>query len=397
VVSDVFPASRNAALARLAQFIPGAGQNYAFGRNTDMGPEQPSAVSKLSPYLRYRMITEQEVVQAVLEQHSLAAAEKFIQEILWRTYWKGWLEMRPSVWTQFQKECDRQRDSFPNTRAIRNAEAGQTGIEGFDDWARELVETGYLHNHARMWFASIWIFTLCLPWALGADFFLRHLVDADAASNTLSWRWVAGLQTAGKTYLATTDNIARYTDGRFAPKGLATVAVIPPDLTVVNQRPVPFAAQLDREKPALLLVTPDDMNPESLFGTRAEIKAAVVAADPATLWGDNARVFVASASRDAAERVSTAFQCPTDTLNTLNVETLITQAKEAGAEQIITPYAPVGSVADLLAEFAPRLEQEGIPMIQIRRRWDEKFWPHATKGFFPFKEKIPKILSDMSS
>jgi deoxyribodipyrimidine photo-lyase len=248
-----------------------------------------------------------------------------------------------------------------------------------------------------MWFASIWIFTLCLPWALGADFFLRHLVDADAASNTLSWRWVAGLQTAGKTYLATTDNIARYTDGRFAPKGLATVAVIPPDLTVVNQRPVPFAAQLDREKSALLLVTPDDMNPESLFGTRAAIKAAVVAADPATLWGDNARVFVASASRDAAERVSTAFQCPTDTLNTLNVETLITQAKEAGAEQIITPYAPVGSVADLLAEFAPRLEQEGIPMIQIRRCWDEKFWPHATKGFFPFKEKIPNILSDMSS
>jgi deoxyribodipyrimidine photo-lyase len=387
VVSDVFPASRNAALARLAQFIPGAGQNYAFGRNTDMGPEQPSAVSKLSPYLRYRMITEQEVVQAVLEQHSLTAAEKFIQEILWRTYWKGWLEMRPSVWTQFQKECDRQRDSFPNARAIRNAEAGQTGIEGFDDWARELVETGYLHNHARMWFASIWIFTLRLPWALGADFFLRHLVDADAASNTLSWRWVAGLQTGGKTYLATTDNIARYTGGRFAPKGLATVAVIPPDLTVVNQRPVPFAAQLDREKPALLLVTPDDMNPESLFGTRAEIKAAVVAADPATLWGDNARVFVASASRDAAERVSTAFQCPTDILNTLNVETLITQAKEAGAEQIITPYAPVGSVAELLAEFAPRLEQEGIPMIQIRRRWDEKFWPHATKGFFPSKKK----------
>jgi deoxyribodipyrimidine photo-lyase len=397
MMTDNFPASGTAARARLAQFIPGAGQNYAFGRNTDPGPAQPSAVSKLSPYLRYRMITEQEVVQAVLEQHSLTAAEKFIQEILWRTYWKGWLEMRPSVWTQFQEERDRQRDSFPNARAIRDAEAGQTGIEGFDDWARELVETGYMHNHARMWFASIWIFTLRLPWALGADFFLRHLVDADAASNTLSWRWVAGLQTAGKTYLATTDNIARYTNGRFAPKGLATTAIIPPDLTVANPRPVPFAAQLDSQKPALLLVTPDDMNPESLFGTRAAIKAAVVAADPATLWGDNARVFVASASRDAAERVSTAFQCPTDTLNTLNVETLITQAKEAGAEQIITPYAPVGSVADLLAEFAPRLEQEGIPMIQIRRRWDEKFWPHATKGFFSFKEKIPKILSDMSS
>ena len=397
VASDVFPASRNAALARLAQFIPGAAQNYAFGRNTDPGPEEPSAVSKLSPYLRYRMITEQEVVQAVLEQDSLTAAEKFIQEILWRTYWKGWLEMRPSVWTQFQEERDRQRDSFPNARAIRNAEAGQTGIEGFDDWARELVETGYLHNHARMWFASIWIFTLRLPWALGADFFLRHLVDADAASNTLSWRWVAGLHTAGKTYLATTDNIARYTNGRFAPKGLATTAIIPPDLTVANPRPIPFAAQLEKQQPALLLVTPDDMNPESLFAPSAAIKAAFVVADAITLWGDNARGFVASASRDAAERISTAFQCPTDIVDTLNIETLITQAKQAGAEQIITAYAPVGPVADLLAKCAPRLEQEGIPLVQIRRSWDEKFWPHATKGFFPFKEKIPKILGEIGS
>jgi deoxyribodipyrimidine photo-lyase len=392
MMKDVFPTSRNAALLRLAEFIPGAGQNYAFGRNTDPGPAQPSAVSKLSPYLRYRMITEQEVVQAVLEQHSLAAAEKFIQEILWRTYWKGWLEMRPSVWTQFQEERDRQRDSFPNARAIRNAEAGQTGIEGFDHWGRELVETGYLHNHARMWFASIWIFTLRLPWALGADFFLRHLVDADAASNTLSWRWVAGLQTAGKTYLATTDNIARYTNGRFAPKGLATTAIIPPDLTVAHQRPVPFAAQLDTQKPALLLMTPEDMNPESLFGAGA----AIVAPDPATLWGDNARGFVAGASRDAAERVSSAFRCPTDILDTLNIETLVTQAKQAGAEQIITAYAPVGPVAGLFAEFAPHLEREGIKLVQIRRSWDEKFWPHATKGFFPFKEKIPKILSELS-
>jgi deoxyribodipyrimidine photo-lyase len=396
MMKDVFPTSRNAALLRLAEFIPGAGQNYAFGRNTDPGPAQPSAVSKLSPYLRYRMITEQEVVQAVLEQHSLAAAEKFIQEILWRTYWKGWLEMRPSVWTQFQEERDRQRDSFPNARAIRNAEAGQTGIEGFDHWGRELVETGYLHNHARMWFASIWIFTLRLPWALGADFFLRHLVDADAASNTLSWRWVAGLQTAGKTYLATTDNIARYTNRRFAPKGLATTAIIPPDLTVAHQRPVPFAAQLDTQKPALLLMTPEDMNPESLFGAGAAIKAAIVAADPATLWGDNARGFVAGASRDAAERVSSAFRCPTDILDTLNIETLVTQAKQAGAEQIITAYAPVGPVAGLFAEFAPHLEREGIKLVQIRRSWDEKFWPHATKGFFPFKEKIPKILSELS-
>ena len=396
MIRDTFPATRNAALLRLTQFAPRAGNAYASGRNTDPGPDQSGAVSKLSPYLRYRMITEQEVVGATLGQHSLPTAEKYVQEVLWRTYWKGWLEMRPSVWTQYLQEFDRQRDSFPNARAIRSAESGETGIEGFDDWARELVETGYLHNHARMWFASIWIFTLRLPWALGADFFLRHLVDADAASNTLSWRWVAGLQTAGKTYLATTDNIARYTDGRFAPKGLATIATIPTEVPVSAPQPLPHAAHFDPHKPAFLLVTPEDLHPESVFGAPAKINGAGMLFDPDFLWGDNAQSFVEPASKDANERVANAFKCPTTMLANLDAANLIAQAREAGAEQIITAYAPVGKVADRLARIAPVLAAEGIPLIQVRRAWDENFWPHATKGFFPFKERIPKILREMA-
>ena len=395
MIPENFPATRSNALSRLAQFAPYAGHAYASGRNTDPGPDQPGAVSKLSPYLRYRLITEQEIVGAALGQHSMAAAEKYVQEVLWRTYWKGWLEMRPSVWAQFQQERAHQRGSFPNARAIRTAEAGETGIEGFDDWARELIQTGYLHNHARMWFASIWIFTLRLPWALGADFFLRHLVDADAASNTLSWRWVAGLQTAGKTYLATSDNIARYTNGRFAPKGLATTATIPSDSSVTAARPLPQAAYFDPHKPAYLLVTQEDLHPESVFGAPAKISSAGVVFDPASLWGDNARSFVEAATHDATERVGNAFKCTTSVLGSLDAATLIRQAREAGAEQIITSYAPVGPVADALASIAPLLAKEGIPLTQIRRAWDENFWPHATKGFFPFKERIPKILKEM--
>ena len=76
-----------------------------------------------------------------------------------------------------------------------------------------------------MWFASIWIFTLKLPWELGADFFMRHLLDGDPASNTLSWRWVGGHpDAAAKTYLARRDNIERFTQGRFAPDGLSSTA-----------------------------------------------------------------------------------------------------------------------------------------------------------------------------
>ena len=395
MIPENFPATRNAALSRLTQFAPRAGQAYASGRNTDPGPEHTGAVSKLSPYLRYRMITEQEVIGATLGQHSLPAAEKYVQEVLWRTYWKGWLEMRPSAWTQYLQERDRQRDSFPNARAIRNAEAGETGIEGFDDWARELVETGYLHNHARMWFASIWIFTLRLPWALGADFFMRHLVDADAASNTLSWKWVAGLQTAGKTYLATSDNIARYTNGRFAPKGLATTATVPSDIPVSAARPLSQAEYFNPHKPAYLLVTPEDFHPESVVGAPAKISGAGVLSNPETLWGDNARSFVEAACSDATERVGNAFKCPTAMLANLDTANIIAQAREAGAEQIVTAYAPVGIVADTLARIAPVLAAEGIPLIQVRRAWDENFWPHATKGFFPFKERIPKILKEM--
>ena len=147
------------------------------------------------------------------------AAEKFVQEVFWRTYWKGWLEQNPEVWRRYRREVDELADRRPAPPGYEDALAGRTGIEAMDAWARELIDTGYLHNHTRMWFASIWIFTLELPWQLGADFFYRHLLDGDAASNTLSWRWVAGLQTRGKTYLATASNIARYTDGRFSPTG----------------------------------------------------------------------------------------------------------------------------------------------------------------------------------
>ena len=395
MILENFPATRSFALSRLTQFAPRAGQAYASGRNIDPGPDKAGAVSKLSPYLRYRLITEQEVIGAALGQHSLPVAEKYVQEVLWRTYWKGWLEMRPSVWSQFLEERDRQRDSFPNARAIRSAEAGETGIEGFDDWARELVETGYLHNHARMWFASIWIFTLRLPWALGADFFLRHLVDADAASNTLSWRWVAGLQTAGKTYLATTENIARFTNGRFAPKGLATHATMPSDTVIAAARPLPLAASYDPHKPSFLLVSPDDLHPESFIGARAKINGAAVLSDPSVLWGDNARVFVEAATDDTSERIRNVFKCPTQMLASLDVSILLAQARDAGAEQIVTPYAPVGPVADGLSRIAPQLAAEGISLVQVRRAWDENFWPHATKGFFPFKERIPNILREM--
>ena len=389
-----FIPSRDVALERLAHFVPSAGRSYGERRNTDAGPNQPAGVSRLSPYVRHRLITEQEIIAQVLAEHSLTVAEKYVQEVLWRTYWKGWLQMRPSIWSRFLEEHERQRDACHDHRAITDAERGLTGIDGFDDWARELVETGYLHNHARMWFASIWIFTLRLPWALGADFFLRHLLDADAASNTLSWRWVAGLHTVGKTYLANADNIARYTNGRFSPKGLAQEAIALMEPEANPPRDLDESPRPDASQPSLLLVTHEDMHPESAFNRAYDFRSALIAADPNWLWGDAARHFVSVATEDVTARTAAHFACPARIINTLDAETLIASANAANIRHIITSFAPVGPVADALARLAPVLAQEGITLVPIRREWDSRFWPHAKKGFFAFKEKIPALLRE---
>ena len=332
------------------------------------------------------------MVDAVLQAQGPGGADKFIQEVFWRTYWKGWLEMRPSTWSRFLETRDRQRDGLADWRALEDAEAGRTGVEGFDDWARELAQTGYLHNHARMWFASIWIFTLRLPWALGADLFLRRLVDADPASNTLSWRWVAGLQTPGKTYLATRENIARFTGGRFAPSGLATEA--PPLVEPAPEPPagLPSAAGTPPPGPFLLLATPEDLTPELAGIDPAGAVAAVVTSDPRLSFGETAREFMAGAAMHAADRLAGRVEGPVTLLAHLDAGTLVAAAQAARVRTLVTPYAPVGPTADALAQAARGLEAEGLRLIQVRRDWDARLWPYATAGFFAFRKQIPAFL-----
>ena len=166
--------TRAAGLARLAAFLPQAGRRYDARRNVDFGPTDRSNVSMLSAWIRHRLVCEDEDVQAVLARHTSGAAEKFIQEVVWRTYWKGWLEMRPAVWQCYRDAVEDRLRQLDKDRDLRSrweeATSGRTGIACFDQWTGELLDTGYLHNHARMWFSSIWIFTLRLPWELGAVF-----------------------------------------------------------------------------------------------------------------------------------------------------------------------------------------------------------------------------------
>lgn len=395
-----FPPTRTAALERLAEFVPKAGRAYAAGRNTDAGPGAHSAVSTLSPYIRCRLITEPDVLEAVLGRHSAPAAEKFVQEVFWRAYWKGWLELRPAIWIDYLAELNRDWDDVQTQSGLRDRWAtacrGDTGIDCFDFWAQELVDTGYLHNHARMWFASIWIFTLRLPWTLGADFFLRHLLDGDPASNTLSWRWVAGLQTRGKTYLARASNIAKYTDGRFAPsRGQLAAEAVPLDAPMPpapRALPKPGAARSGLRTGFLL--HGEDLSPgfalDGLAPDAAFCLTVCPGAGPLRPAGHVA-AFRGAAAREAAERW--ASRLGGEVQASESIEELLEWAAREQLQQIVTPHAPVGPVAALL----DRLEKtpDAPPLVQVLRAYDRMAWPHATKGFFPFKERIPRFLEEL--
>ncbi len=392
-----FRPTRTDGLARLDGFLPRAGWRYASHRNADPGPDKRGDTAMLSPYVRRRMVSEREVVAAVLAAEGPKRAEKFIQEVCWRTYWKGWLEARTEVWTRFLRERDAARDDLGSgaAGALAQAEAGATGIEGFDDWARELVDTGWLHNHARMWFSSIWIFTLGLPWQLGADFFLRHLVDADPASNTLSWRWTAGLQTKGKTYLATAENIARYTEGRFEPKGLATRADALHEEAVERVRPLAEAPAVPEGK-ALLLVTDEDLTPDWLGRRYA---AAVVAGrtdvGQSGARGTVAAAFARGALDDAADRLREAGTTAVRA-DDLAPGAIVAAAEAAETTLVVTPHAPVGVTATALDALEGELTGAGLTLVRPRRTWDSAFWPHATRGYFQLRKAIPEVLDKVS-
>lgn len=395
---------RETALARLQQFVGRAGRSYAKFRNFDLGSNDHAYVSRLSPYIRHRLLLEQEILRTALERHGPTAADKFVQEVFWRSYFKGWLEQHPDVWRDYREAVDnlttRLDSDFGLNQRYSRAIGGRTGIACFDAWVRELIETGYLHNHARMWFASIWVFTLRLPWQLGADFFYRHLLDGDPASNTLGWRWVCGLHTKGKAYLARAANIAKFTDGRFNPEGQLATQV--EALTEARDPPAVALPNIEGSGPMGsygLLLTIEDGHSESLplTDTPAAIVAVTATENRSPLpISPIVESFSAGAVVDALRRAERSFGKQGHTLSMRDwSKALAGWAKDVGVMNVVTAYAPAGPCATQLEEAQILLKQQGMKLIQVTRDFDRLTWPHAGKGYFKLKNKIPRLLSEL--
>ena len=399
---EAFIPTREAGLKRLKEFAPLAGETYSNERNFDFSSTKKNSVSALSPWIKHRLITEEEVLIEILKYHSPHSAMKFIQEVFWRGYFKGWLEQHPTVWSHYNEKLIKEYTKLENNKFIKenymSAINGETGIECFDFWCEQLKSTGYLHNHVRMWFASIWVFTLKLPMELGADFFMLHLIDADAASNTLSWRWVSGLHTKGKAYAATASNIEKFTNGQFNPSGQLVEDINP--LTENIDHPQVTLPQLDKsiQKDAVLLVTEEDCSPETSLETKdLEVEILPLYLEkkyPRWIEPNNSvRFFSNTAVQNTCQRLGQQGVEKID--KTKWTDAILEASDRLGTKNIIIPKVPVGAVKSKLRKVKKNLSEHDIYIYEHYKNYDMYTWQHASKGFFKLKKQIPIILHQL--
>ncbi|WP_435150855.1 FAD-binding domain-containing protein [Candidatus Pelagibacter bacterium nBUS_44] len=379
----IFEASRAKAVEKLNNFVEKNLNDYSKLRNFDLGPDNRLNTSCLSPYITHGAINELEVIDKSLKKYSFAKNEKFIQEVLWRTYWKGWLELRPNVWSDYLIELDKIKSEFKNNQNYLDAIEEKTNIDCFNQWVVELKENNYLHNHTRMWFASIWIFTLELPWQLGAEFFMQHLYDGDAASNTLGWRWVAGVQTQGKHYLASEWNINKFTNNRFKNIKLNENATpIFNDKTYsINKNDFLNSEILEDQT---LLIFENNMTFEfSDFKKHKFEKILLVSNETNRTIKLSEKVlkFKANLLEDQKIRLQE---------KSINCEIINISDLKNITEEVYALYPTVGENLD----FIQNNNLKNIKLLY--RKLDQFSWQYCNKGFFNFKNYIPKIIANFN-
>jgi deoxyribodipyrimidine photo-lyase len=376
-----FKVSRVEAIDELNHFIENNLLDYSQLRNFDFGPQKRNNTSCLSPYVTHGLINEVEIINKSLKKFSFVKNEKFIQEVLWRVYWKGWLELRPNVWTDYLGELKNIKENFRDNKDYLDAIEGKTNIECFNEWVKELKKFNYLHNHTRMWFASIWIFTLNLPWQLGAEFFMKHLFDGDAASNTLGWRWVAGIQTQGKNYLATEWNIKKFTNNRFQN-------------IKINEEVAPKIAE------KIYSITEKSFTNSHLLEDRMLLVFDNNLSMEFTDFKDhNFKKILIILNTNETRQI----QLSENTLNfkTLLINDQLNRLKEKSITAEVIKINELKSIKESVYALYPNVG-ENLDYLQLNqlkniefiyREIDQFSWHFCNKGFFNFKNHIPKIVT----
>ena len=261
-----------------------------------------------------------------------------------------------------------------------------------------------------MWFASIWIFTLKLPWELGADFFYRHLIDGDPASNTLGWRWVAGLHTKGKTYLASPSNIIKYASKRLDPSTFNSEGLDQlnprgfPIEDVIPASALRFTNLSLRERPELnkstkrcgFLFNESDLSAE--IPKDAHYLAALEPASRSPIGLSSIPVgdFLEQSIKQTLGSVKALPSCNVNIeMDPQTTEGVISWAKTNKLTSVVTTYAPAGPAKTALTEIQERLKQHEIPVSFICDEYDQAFWTHTARVFFQLNREIDDIIESL--
>ncbi len=358
-------------------FLENKIKNYEKLRNFDYGPKNEGSVSKLSPYISHRILLEYELIEEIKDKFQSIKTNKFIEEIYWRIYWKGWMENRPGVWSDFISEEIPEYDY----ETYENAVNGNSKLDFFNSWVHELKTYNYLHNHTRMWFASTWIFNLGLPWQLGATFFFKYLFDGDAASNLLSWRWVAGLQTKGKQYLFSPANLKKFSNNRFNVDKINNKQIFFEESNQISFEDEIYKSNMEPKSETLILFE-NDLHVTTLKNIFRNYKNVFI-----ILLGNKQRKIKLSESvLNFKQKIVFEFIKQFDNITQLDPLKLIEIFNDINHLDMI--YPGIGENNDFINSFK-KLNNKVI--FNLVRDQDLFAWKFAKKGFFKFKENIPKI------
>ena len=371
---------RQHSIDKMSDWMPNAASSYQSSRNYDLDGKQTT--SRLSESISAGILSEMDVIDCAKRFNISMKNNKFIEEIFWRVYFRGYFETHPSVWKYYTKNLNSHFQKLPKYYDI--ALRGKTEIECFNSWINQLKETGYLHNHTRMWFASIWIFTLDLPWELGADLFMRYLNDADEASNTLSWRWVAGLHTSKKPYVARASNIFKYTQ-KYNPQNK------------LNPSPEPIREAIDHAFKPLEL---DQALPYSaslvMFDNFLDIKQ--LSLEDCALENfyvyDNSQETSRNIDREKA-RVRT--EIVAEISNKINLKPQFFNEQSIDClfgQSLVTNYIFSGYFKDQISPLLNQIERNSNTTYLLRDL-DSLSWNFCKGGYFKLKTKIQEITADL--
>jgi deoxyribodipyrimidine photo-lyase len=390
---------RIAGEAQLALVDP---KSYERSRNYLAGD-----VTRLSAYLRHGVLTLAEVRDELLRRVADPRhAGKLINELAWRDYWQRiYWQIGEGVWHDREQYKTGYSAKDYATALPADISDGTTTLACIDGFAHELTDTGYLHNHARMWFAAYVVHWRRIRWQAGARWFLEHLLDGDPASNNLSWQWVASTF-ASKAYFFNRENLERYTNGVYCsncPHAKASTCPFDQDYegleqtlfprlkfsagsTVMPTPPKPFPAPSERRssqeptgKP-LLWVHTDSLNPNSPMLLAHPDAPAVFIWDAAWLKG----------SRIALKRIVFIAECLKEMPGTIELRSgdladeLLLAAKTCGADYILvqqTPDPRLRAAALATDQHLPVIWYDPPPFVEEMGRFDLKrfsrYWQRA--------------------